>query len=236
MEYTCEKLSERYQVCISKNHRFGTDAFLLAAFSAPRHIDKVCDLCSGCGIIPLILMRDYSPASVTGIEIQDEAAALFALSVAKSGADNIYPIHADIKSAGSRLARESYDVITCNPPYKRSNTGILNNKDAQSIARHEILCDIYDVCRTAAQLLKFGGRLCICQRPERLSDVIDAMKKCKIEPKRLKLVSKDPASPPWLILIEGKKGSKPFMQIEPPLFVNNDINFNALRMDKDNDE
>ena len=80
-------------------------------------------------------------------------------------------------------------------------------------------CNIDDVCRSAAKLLKYGGRLCICNRPERLSDVITAMKNNSIEPKRIRFVSKNPESAPWLFLIEGRKGGKPFMKILPQLYV-----------------
>ena len=90
---------------------------------------------------------------------------------------------------------------------------------AQKIARHEIMCNIGDICAAAQKLLKFGGRLCICNRPERLSDVIYAMKEHDIEPKRLRMVSKTPEDAPWLFLIEGKKGSKPFMKVEPQLYI-----------------
>ncbi len=110
-------------------------------------------------------------------------------------------------------------LVTCNPPYKAANAGIESNLTAHKIARHEVLCKIEDVCRAASRLLKFGGRLCLCNRPERLGDVISAMKNNNIEPKRLRFVSKNPESAPWLFLIEGKKGSKPFMKVLPQLYV-----------------
>ena len=109
--------------------------------------------------------------------------------------------------------------MTCNPPYKAPNAGFESALTAQRIARHEVLCTINDVCAAASKLLKFGGRLCVCNRPERLSDVIAAMKNNDIEPKRLRFVSKNPDEAPWLFLIEGKKGSKPFMKVEPQLYI-----------------
>ena len=99
------------------------------------------------------------------------------------------------------------------------NAGFQSVITAQKIARHEIMCNIDDVCAAAEKLLKYGGRLCVCNRPERLSDVMAAMKAHNIEPKRLRMVSKSPEDAPWLFLIEGKKGSKSFMKIEPQLYI-----------------
>lgn len=117
------------------------------------------------------------------------------------------------------------DLVTCNPPYKVNNAGYQSVITAQKIARHEIMCNIDDVCGAAEKLLKLGGRLCVCNRPERLSDVIFAMKNHNIEPKRLRFVSKNPDEAPWLFLIEGKKGSKPFMKVEPQLYIRSENGF-----------
>ena len=112
-----------------------------------------------------------------------------------------------------------FSLVTCNPPYKAGSAGIESLIPAHRIARHEVMCDINDVCAAANKLLKFGGRLCLCNRPERLGDVITAMKNNNIEPKRLRFVSKNSSTAPWLFLIEGKKGSKPFMKVLPQLYV-----------------
>mgnify|MGYP003178998190 CR=1 FL=1 len=185
-----EKLSEKLSICVSEEHGFGTDAFLLTHFCEYKANDIACDLGTGCGIIPMIMQR-VKPPKVT-----------FAL---------------DIQKKGAPLGKCS--LVTCNPPYKAADSGIESELDAHRIARHEIMCNIYDVCRAASRLLKFGGRLCLCNRPERLGDVIDAMKKNDMEPKRLRFVSKNPQSAPWLFLIEGKKGSKPYLKVLPQLYV-----------------
>ncbi len=209
-----ERLSDTIEICISKEHRFGTDAFLLADFSSPRHKDAVCDYCSGCGIIALLMIRNFSPAYVSAVELQKDAVELLEMSKKRSDL-KIDIFGCDLKNFRSP---RPLDLITCNPPYKISDTGILSSGEAAAIARHEIMCSIDDVCKSAAKNLKFGGRLCICNRPERLCDVMAAMRANGIEPKRLRTVQKRPDTPPWLILVEGKKGSKPFMKIEPPLF------------------
>ncbi len=230
--YRFEALSDTIRVCVSPEHRFGTDAFLLADFAAPRHKDTVCDLGTGCGIIPLIMMKNSFPRRVVGVELQQQAAEQFSLSIAESGLEEtVFAVHADLRGIADKtadsilLTPHSFDVVTCNPPYKAGNAGILSDTEADRIARHETLCTVRDVCLAAERLLKFGGRLCICQRPERLCDVMNAMREAGIEPKRLRFVAKTAADQPWLFLIEGKKGSKPFLQVEPLLIVQGEDGF-----------
>lgn len=225
MDYSFEKLTDKIFVCASKNHRFGTDAFLLADFSAYRKKDKVCDLGTGCGIIPLIMQKKMPPEIIYAVDIQEDAVEQLKMGMDKSEIRNIIPVHADLKELWKNAPVGQLDLVTCNPPYKAANAGIESSLTAQKIARHEVLCNINDVCHTGERLLKFGGRLCICNRPERLSDVIYAMKKNNIEPKRLRFVSKNADEAPWLFLIEGKKGSKPFMKVEPQMYIRTDTGF-----------
>lgn len=222
MGYKFEKLSEDITVCVGDDHRFGTDAILLADYCNAKRGDIVCDLGTGCGIIPLAIKRNYNPKLIYGVDIQEEAIKQFSIGIEHSNIedkDSIKPVCADLKEVATRIPKAMFDVVTCNPPYKLNNTGIKSSVTAQMIARHEILCTIDDVCVTAGQLLKFGGKLCLCQRPERLTDVLEAMRKANIEPKRLKFVSKNMSTAPWLFLVEGKKGSKPFLQVEKPLYM-----------------
>ncbi|MCC8135505.1 MAG: methyltransferase [Ruminococcus sp.] len=225
MEYKYEKLTDKIYVCASSDHRFGTDAFLLANFSGYRRKDKACDLGTGCGIIPLIMQKSDPPQIIYGVDIQEGAIEQLRLGIAKSEVSGIIPVCADLKELWEGAPLGQLDLVTCNPPYKAANAGFESALTAQKIARHEIMCNIDDVCASAARLLKFGGRLCICNRPERLSDVIFAMKNHDIEPKRLRFVSKNPDEAPWLFLIEGKKGSKPFMRVEPQLYVRTENGF-----------
>ena len=215
-----EPLGKGYFVCVSKEHRFGTDAFLLADFAAPHRFDKVCDLCSGNGIVAFVMARNFSPAKIYAVEIQKSAYELLAESKKKSFAatssDVIIPVMADLREWRSAEPR---DLITCNPPYKTGNSGIKNRADETSIARHEMLCTVYDVCAAAKRSLRYGGRLCMCNRPERIADVICAMRECKIEPKRLRPVQKDPQSDPWLILVEGRLGGGNYLKMEKPLYI-----------------
>lgn len=218
-EYKFEKLTDTIYVCASSDHRFGTDAFLLADFSQYRQKDKVCDLGTGCGIIPLIMQKHRPPQVTYAVDIQEGAIEQLKLGIERSQTTGIIPVCADLKELWEDAPRGMLDLVTCNPPYKVVGAGFESAIDAQRIARHEIMCTIDDVCATAEKLLKFGGRLCVCNRPERLSDVIFAMKSHNIEPKRIRFVSKNPDEAPWLFLIEGKKGSKPFMKVEPQLYI-----------------
>lgn len=225
LELKFEKLTDKIYVCASSDHRFGTDAFLLASFSRYRQKDKVCDLGTGCGIIPLIMQKSRPPQIIYAVDIQEGAIRQLRLGMEKSGVSGIVPICADLKELWDDAPIGRLDLVTCNPPYKAVNAGFQSELTAQRIARHEIMCNIGDVCAAAEKLLKFGGRLCVCNRPERLSDVLFAMKSHGIEPKRLRFVSKNPDEAPWLFLVEGKKGSKPFMQVEPQFYIRSENGF-----------
>lgn len=225
MEYKYEKLNDKIYVCASTDHRFGTDAFLLAHFSEYRQKDKVCDLGTGCGIIPLIMQKSRPPQITYAVDIQEGAIEQLKLGLERSETSGIVPVCADLKELWEDAPLGQLDLVTCNPPYKAANAGFESVITAQKIARHEIMCNIDDVCRAANKLLKYGGRLCVCNHPERLSDVISAMKNNDIEPKRLRFVSKNPDEAPWLFLIEGKKGSKPFMKVEPQLYIRTESGF-----------
>ena len=200
---------------ISAAHRFGTDAFLLADFAAPRHKDTVIDLCSGCGIVAAVMYARFRPKAVTAVEIDSEGTRLFDMTVKSAGIDNILPVTADLKEW---RPEKEVDVVTCNPPYFSDGAGIKSAEEHAVNARHEVLCGIEDVCRCAKLALKYGGRLCICNRPERLCDIMCAMRENGIEPKRVRFVCKNPGSAPWLVLAEGRKGGKAFLTVEKSFY------------------
>ncbi|WP_288705195.1 methyltransferase [uncultured Ruminococcus sp.] len=218
MEVKREPLG-RLHICVSHAHRFGTDAFLLAAFSRYQVRDVACDLGTGCGIIPLVMERHMPPRQIYGLDIQPEAIRLLEQTVAENRLTNLTPVLGDLRTLWADAPLEQCTLVTCNPPYKAQGAGMESAGDAARIARHELLCDISDVCGSAARLLRFGGRLCLCNRPERLCDVLCAMRSAGIEPKRLRFVAKHPDTAPWLFLVEGKKGAKPFLQVESTLAV-----------------
>ena len=126
-------------------------------------------------------------------------------------------MEADLNDLKGKLPFDAFDLVTCNPPYKAAGGGILSAEAPHQIARHELACTLDGVCAAAGKLLRTGGRLCICQRPERLADLICSMRAHRIEPKRVQAVAKDGSSEPWLILVEGKKGAKPSLRMLPTL-------------------
>ncbi len=212
------------QMYVSEDHRFGTDAFLLAYYAGVRHDSVVCDLCTGCGIIPLIFCKNVKPHLIYAIDIQEEAIALLQKTVEENHLENtVQPILCDLKDIPqSLITYETMDIVTVNPPYMTGGSGYEKQSQAQAIARHELLCNVEDVCRTAGKLLKYGGLLKMCHRPERLSDVINAMRKYKIEPKSITFVHNSINEKPWLFLISGKKGAASGMIVEKPMILRND--------------
>lgn len=218
--WTKEPLTGGMHVYVSENHRFGTDAFLLAHFAGWRKKDLVCDLGTGCGIIPMIMQRQTPPRHIWGVDIQSDAITQFTQAVIECHVQNtVTPVCADLKQLWTEAPMQQCDLVTCNPPYKAYQAGLESQLTAQKIARHEILCTIADVCQAASRLLKFGGRLCLCNRSERLADCMAAMQQFHIEPKRLQFVSKNPDSAPWLFLLEGRKGGKSFLNVLPQFYI-----------------
>ena len=220
MSITYEMLKDGLYVCRSETHGFGTDAFLLTGFSRYRSGDRICDLGTGCGIIPMLMQRTHPPKIVYAVDIQQDAIDQLCLGIKKSSlAPQIKPICADLRLLWDDAPVGQLDLVTCNPPYNAENTGFLSTDPQKCAARHEVSCTLEDVCISAAKLLNYHGRFCVCCRPERLADFICAMRKAGLEPKRLRFVSKSPESIPWLFLLEGMKGAKPFLQLEPALIV-----------------
>ncbi len=209
---------------LSDDHRFGTDAFLLAYYAGVRPDSIVCDLCTGCGIIPLIFCKNVKPHLIYAVDIQPEAIELLSKSVEANHLENtVQPILADLRDIPrSLLDNETVDIVTANPPYMTSGSGLENASRPQAIARHELMCTVEDVCRAAGRLLKFGGLLKMCHRPERLADVINSMRENKIEPKSITFVHNSVLDKPWLFLVSGKKGAKSGMIVEKPMILRND--------------
>ncbi len=201
---------------------FGTDAVLLADFASVKKNGTVVDLGCGNGIIPLLLCGKKEPQKIIGIEIQEPSAMLAERNVVLNGlSDKITILNADLKEATSLLPKGKFDHVVSNPPYKEKGSGILNPKDSLKIARHEILCELSDIIRTAADLLRFSGTFTLIHRPERLSDILCFMREYGIEAKRLRMVFPTPSLKPDMVLIEGKRGAKPKLTVEPPLILHN---------------
>lgn len=216
-----EDLGEGVGVVVSKQHTFGTDAMLLASFANPKRNDIACDFGSGCGIIPFLWLRDGKCKEITAIEIQENGCNQMLRSRELNETDKITILNRDLKEIDD-LKAGSFDLVTMNPPYKIENGGIKNDEEYATIARHETFCNMNDIAKSAARLLRFGGKLCICHRPERVFDAMFAMRENGIEPKTLRFVSKKGDTQPWLVLIEGKRGAKNGLKVEKNLVAYSD--------------
>lgn len=199
---------------------FGMDAVLLSGFAKAKEGDRVLDMGTGTGIIP-ILMEAKTPArELVGLEIQPESADMARRSVAFNQLESkIQIIDGDIKEAASIFGAASFDVVTCNPPYMIGQHGIQNLDAPKAIARHEIHCTLEDVISQAAKLLKPGGHFYMVHRPFRLAEMISLMTQYRVEPKRMQLVYPYVDKEPNMVLIEGVRGGRSRMQVEKPLIV-----------------
>lgn len=199
---------------------FGMDAVLLSGFAHARKEDRILDMGTGTGIIPLLMEAKYHPTHLTGLEVQEESADMARRSVALNDlSDKITIVTGDIKEADSLFKAASFDCITCNPPYMIDNHGITNPEEPKAIARHEILCTLDDVVRQAAKLLKPGGHFFLVHRPFRLAEIMTTMSQYKLEPKRMQLVYPFVNKEPNMVLLEATRGGRPRMTVEKPLIV-----------------
>jgi len=220
--YNYELLSDDIAIAVTPEHTFGTDAVLLAAFANIRHKDRALDMGTGCGIIPFLWLRDKEQAAVHCLDIQENAIAQVKDSIAHNHLEGrLVPNLCDLREIETVFPRDSFTLVTMNPPYKPVNTGIESLGESARIARHEVCCTVEDAVKAADYLLNFGGRFCMCHRPERLVDVLTSMRQHGIEPKRLRFVADREGGQPFLFLVEGKKGAKPFMKVEAPLYIKN---------------
>lgn len=199
---------------------FGIDAVLLTGFVKVKSKEKVLDLGTGTGIIPILLEAKTKGEHFTGLEIQEESAEMARRSVLYNDlSQKVDIVTGDIKEASQIFGADSFEVITTNPPYMIGQHGITNPSDAKAIARHEILCDLDDILRESAKLLKPSGRFYMVHRPFRLAEIFSKMIDYNIEPKRMRLVYPYIDKEPNMVLIEGQRGAKSRLTVEKPLIV-----------------
>ena len=199
---------------------FGMDAVLLSGFTTIKKGEKVLDLGTGTGIIPILLEAKTEGEEFIGLEIQEESADMAKRSVALNGLqEKVKIVTGDIKEASSIFGKGVFEVVTTNPPYMNDMHGIKNPDMPKAIARHEVLCTLEDVVREGAAVLKPNGRMYMVHRPHRLIEIIEVMKKYKLEPKRIKFVHPFVDKEANMVLIEALKGGKSMVKVEKPLIV-----------------
>jgi tRNA1Val (adenine37-N6)-methyltransferase len=226
-----DKVNENITLIQKKNGlTFGSDAYLLAAFVRPDKNALCVDLGSGTGIISLLLCRRDKVARAVGVEVQADFADLIDRNAAINGvSDRLTALHTDVRdltqvTLGAALDEESgkgrcADVVVANPPYMRTDSGRRNEAEAKYIARHEVCGGIGDFCAAAARVLRFGGSFYVVWRPDRLTELMAALNKEKLEPKRMTFVHADAESEPGMVLIEARAGGKASLLVTPPLIL-----------------
>ena len=204
---------------------FGIDAVLLSNFVKVKKNGHVVDLCTGSGIVPILLSAKTGAKKITGIEIQSDIADMARRSVSYNKLDEkVDIINDDISNALKYINNCSVDSVCVNPPYMKDTTAIKNPDLPMAIARHELLTDLETVINIAGKLLKESGMFFMVHRPSRLSEIFASMRQNRIEPKRLRFIHPYIESKANLVLIEGAKGSGVWMDVEPPLVVYKDKN------------
>ena len=210
-----EPLGNGFYVNVSRHHTFGTDAILLANFAAAKKSDKLLDIGTGCGIIPLLMLRDGNLKSAVGVDISAESCILAEQTKEELNLTKFTVINSDINDLKGKTDFGCYTLVTCNPPYKAPGAGLKNPDSVEAVARHEVACTLKDIISVSGRLLQTSGRLCMCPRPERLAEMMALMREYKLEPKKLRLVCQRKGEEPWLVLVEAKKCANTGLRISP---------------------
>lgn len=198
----------------------GTDTFLLSSLPRLRPGLRVCDLGSGTGLLGLLLLQRQGDLRVTGVELHPRAAALMERSAVENGlAGRLTACRGDLREIRSLLPAGQFDLTVCNPPYYPAESGKLPREAAVQNARAETACTLADICAAAGWLLRWGGSFCLVHKPERLTDLLCALRAAALEPKRLRAVCRRTGDSPSLMLLEARRGGKPGLAWEPSLIL-----------------
>ncbi|MBW2569421.1 MAG: tRNA1(Val) (adenine(37)-N6)-methyltransferase [Deltaproteobacteria bacterium] len=211
----------RIQVKQNKSgYRFSIDAVLLASHACPREDDKVLDLGTGCGIIPLMLAYRNPKIKIYGVELQKALAEIAVINIKDNNMeDRVTILCLDIKDLKQDMVSGPVDLVVCNPPYRKVKSGRMNPDEQRAVARHEIKVTLYDVIETSCRMLHTSGKFITIYPAERLVDIISQMRSAGIEPKFFRMVYSKREAEAKLILLEGVKGGRPGIKIGPPLII-----------------
>lgn len=203
---------------------FGIDAVLLSDFAKEiKNGAEVLDLGTGTGIVSILLCGKTNLKHITGVEIQKDVYKMAKKSIKLNNLEEKFNIiNEDIKELSKKFTANSFDAIVTNPPYKKENTGLKSKDKLQLISRHEVMCNINDIAKIASKLLKSNCSIYMVHRPDRIIDIIEALRKYKLEPKRMRFVYPKIGKEPNLVLIKATKCGKEFLKIERPLVVYNE--------------
>ncbi len=202
---------------------FGTDAYLLSAFIQGKKNERGVELGTGSGIVSLLALNRKKCECVYGIEVQETIADI----AQRNGrlnfpGNNFKVINKDLRQVTTSDTEGEVDMVFSNPPYMKASSGKLNENQCKTISRHEMFGDINDFCACAKRLLKFGGSFYVVYRPDRLADLIFALKNNNLEPKRLVFVQANSNTPPSILLVQAKSGGKSGLVVEKPIYIYKD--------------
>lgn len=203
-----------------KGFCFGIDAVLLSDFAKVRKGQKVLDLCTGSGVIPILLAAKTEGSQFCGLELQAEYADMAKRSVELNHLEEkVNIVCGDVKDIKELFSTASFQVVTANPPYMTEHHGLKNFYEPKTIARHEVALSLRDVIAAASYALPQNGSFFMIHKPFRLAEIFKVMKEYHLEPKRMRLVHPYVDKEPTMILMEGLKGGRERITIEPPLIV-----------------
>jgi tRNA1Val (adenine37-N6)-methyltransferase len=203
-----------------QGYRFSIDALLLAHFAEPGPEDRAIDLGTGCGIVPLILLFRKKTKRITGVEIQPSLADLARRNAALNRSSSRFQVwEDDLRKLDQRVKRESFDLVLINPPYRKIGSGRVNPHSEKAVARHEIKATLDDVLRAAHYLLKDKGRLAMIYSASRAADLMRALNRYRLEPKRIQFVYSHEKDEARLVLVEAFKEGHAQVKILPPFFL-----------------
>jgi tRNA1(Val) A37 N6-methylase TrmN6 len=203
-------------------YRFSIDSVLLANSIQPKPGDRVVDLGTGCGIVPLIVAYHYPETTLFGIEIQEDLVHIARINVRDNGmTENIQIMCRKMQTAQPAMFQGPVDIVVSNPPFRKASSGRINPNRQRAIARHEIRVTILDVTKTASALLRTAGLFVVIYTSERLADLIQHMRSCSLEPKRVRFIHSKQDSESKLVMMTGTKQGKPGLKVGPPIVIYN---------------
>lgn len=206
-------------------YRFSVDSLLLYNFVNLKKVNTIADLGAGSGIVGILLAKKYPDAYITLFEIQESLLLLSEKNVILNHfEDRVKVVQCDLRKITNLSFMTSfYDLVVSNPPFRKSQSGRINIEEEKAIARHEIKLRLHELLDASSSLLRSKGRLCIIYHPCRLSELIDALRKKGIEPKRLRFVHSNMSSESKMVLLEAVKGGRTGLKVERPLYIYNEV-------------
>lgn len=204
-------------------YRFSIDAVILAHRVRPKPSERIVDLGTGCGIVPLIVGFRYPEIQMFGIEIQKELAGIADVNVRENGMEKkISILCRDIRTIKTAMLKGPVDIVVSNPPFHKAASGRINPNRQRAVARHEIRITLLDVVKAAGDILKRAGLFVLVYTSERLPELVQHMRSCRIEPKKVRFIHSREKSESKIMMMEGVKQGKPGLTVGPPIVIYNE--------------